>query len=339
MPYNAGFYTELNRFQAQASAATLVAGVGESIYLSVFGVPNEFDITRIRIIEDGNISLLAADNVDIKILSDPGKYREAEAAAVGSGEPYVLLAIDDAVSETAPNTYWLYDDMFDPPIRISDNLKSNCVHIMISSDAALSAAADFTVYIEGYKIPQLYTTTHSISQARHDNKLLKVLRNDVASDLWYDFGGTYNPDYNKNSAISPFIINTDYVYFGMEEKWNGLWFNINSQNTTTGITETWEFWNGAAWVALTVRNNCTDDESTNPSSFYNSGVVEWDTPVTWRPVTIDTAAMVLTEPPYDNPDGSIYTEKWIPRYWVRCNIDNVATTPTFYWIREKASVI
>lgn len=339
MPLNSNYYADLNRFQLNATAQTLSAAIGGTIYLSIFGVPNEFNITRMRIIEDGNLSLLAADAVDIVWLSDPGKYREAEAAAAGSGEPYVLASIDDATSEVAPNTYWLYDDIFDPPLTVKDNLKSNCMHFKLSSDAALSSDADFTIYIEGYSLPELYTTAHSIGQARHDNRLLKVLRNDVAADAWYEMGNTINPDYNKNAAITPFILDTDYVYFGMEEQWNGLWFNINSQNTTTGITETWEYWDGSAWQTLTVRNNCTDDETTAATSFCNSSVIEWDTPATWTIDTIDNAAMVTTEPPYDYPNSNLYAQKWMPRYWIRANIDDVSTTPTFYWIREKASVI
>lgn len=334
MSYSTSLYASLNRFQVQGTAATLTAGAGETIYLSIFGVPNEFEINRLRIIENGNITLAPADSIDIKVLSDPGKYREAEAIDVGSGESYVLLSIDNTVSEVSPNIYWLYDDIFDPPIRIFDNLKSNCFHIQISSDAALSAAAEFSVYVEGYKISMAYTTTHDIRQARHNNRFLRVLRHDVASDLWYRLGDTTNPDYNKDYAISPFVLNTDYVYFGMEEKWNGLWFNINDKNTTTGITETWEYWDGAAWNALTVRNNCTDAETTNPTSFYNSSIIEWDTPVDWNIDTIDSAAMVTTEPPYDFLNGNIYKDKWQPKYWLRVNIDNVTTPPTFYWIRE-----
>ena len=337
MPYNGNLYTELNRFKVQATAATLTAGIGEAIYLSIFGVPNEFALTQMRIIENGNISLGSADNIDIKILSDPGRYRALETGTAGSEEPYVLLAEDAVQSEPSPNLFWLYYDIFDPPIMIRDNLKSNCCHIMLSSDAALSDNAVFTIYIEGYKIPEIYLTSHDIGQARHDNKLLKVLRNDVAGDLWYNLGNTTNPDYNKNAAIAPFVLATDYIYFGMEEVWNGLWFNINAQNTTTGITETWEYWNGATWVALTVRNNCTDAETTASTSFYNSSVIEWDTPSAWKSAMISTVAMVATEPPYDNSD--IYVSKWIPRYWVRCNIDDVSTPPTFYWIKEKASVI
>lgn len=335
MPYY--FYQELNRFKAQSTAPTLVAGAGEAVYLSVFSVPNNFRLTRLRIIENGNISIAAADNIDVKVLSDPGKYREAETATAGSGEPYVILGMDTVTSESGPNIFWLYDDIFDPPLAINDNLKSNCFHILISSVAALSDNADFSVYIEGYKTPEIYETTHDIGQARHGNKLLKVLRNNVASDLWYNLGDTTNPDYNKNSAIAPFVLNTDYIYFGMEEFWNGLWFNINGKNTTTGITETWEYWNGTAWSALTVRDNCTDAETTQPTLFYNSGVIEWDTPTDWQKSQIGVSAIVSTEPPYDLPET--YVEKWIPRYWVRCNIDDVSTDPTFYWIREKPSVI
>ena len=164
------------------------------------------------------------------------------------------------------------------------------------------------------------------------------MRHDAVNDIWYNLGNTINPDYNKNTVITPFVLDTDYVYFGMEEIWNGLWFHVNSQNTTTGITGIWEYWDNTAWQTLAVRDNCTDFESTSETLFYNSGVIEWDTQSDWTAGAINTVAMATTEPPYDNLDGSIYYEKWIPRYWVRCNIDDVSTTPTFYWIREEASV-
>lgn len=333
MPYSGNFYAELNRFKAQATTTTLTAGIGANLYCSVFGVPDEFRVERIRIIENGNITTGGADNIDIKILSDPGKYRESEATTVGSGEPYVIIGIDDAISETAPNTFWLYDDVFDPPLAVYDGLNSNCMHFLISSDAALSDNAIFTIYVEGYKLPQVYDT--SLHNA-HQNGKLQVLRYDSANLLWHKLD-TLNLDYNKKAAIDPFVIESDYLYFGMDEVWNGLWFNIRDKNTTVGITQTWEYWNGAGWVALTVRDNCTDDETTSPTVFYNSGVIEWDTPA-WKKDTIYNALLAAPEPPYDHEED-IYSSKWDERYWVRCNIDDVTTAPTFYWIREKPQVI
>jgi hypothetical protein len=123
----------------------------------------------------------------------------------------------------------------------------------------------------------------------------------------------------------------------MDEIWNGLWFNIRDKNTTVGVTQTWEYWDGAAWVALTVRDNCTDNESTSPTVFYNSGVIEWDTPA-WAKDTLYNTLLAAPEPPYDYEED-IYSSKWDQRYWVRCNIDDVTTAPTFYWIREKPQVI
>lgn len=336
MPYNGVYYSELNRFRVQYTATEWTSsGAATATFVSVFGVPNEFALERLRLIENGNISILPADNIDIRILSNPAAWREAEIATPGSGEQYVIAGMDDVVSETAPNTFWLYDDIFDPPLVIRDDLKSNCMHFMLLSDAALSADAVFSFDIYGYKIPQNYETTHSIQQIRHSSEDLKVLRNDVAGDLWYDLGNTKNPDYNKNAAIDPFGIATDYVYFGQDELWTGLWFHINDKNTTQPITDTWEYWDGAAWQVLTVRDNCTT-MGASTYVFNHSGVIEWDDPGDWVPDTIDNAAMVTTEPPYDYPPT--VSTKWKPRFWVRCNIDDVTTAPTFYWIREKPQV-
>lgn len=336
MSYNGVYYSELNRFRVQYTATEWTSSGGATAtFISIFGVPNEFALERLRIIENGNITILPADNIDIQILSNPALWREAETATPGSGEQYVIAAMDDVVSETAPNTFWLYDDIFDPPLMIRDDLKSNCMHIRLSSDAALSADSIFSFDIYGYKIPQNYETTHSISQIRHSSEDLKILRNDVAGDLWYDLGNTKNPDYNKNCAIDPFVIATDYIYFGQDELWSGLWFHINDKNTTEPITDTWEYWDGSAWQTLTVRDNCTT-MGTDTYVFNHSGIIEWDDPGDWVPDTIDNAAMATTEPPYDYPP--VIATKWKSRFWVRCNLDDVTTAPTFYWIREKPQV-
>ena len=342
MPKKAGFYSELNRFTASAESTEMVAGVGSYIFCSVFGVPNEFALEKIRIIAP-DIGIALPNAIDIRILSNPGLFLMNEAVLAGSGESYVTVGWNDVTSEQGPNVQWLYYDVFDPSLVIKDDLNSNCVHFMIVSDAALAAGTTFQIEVEGYRLANLYETTHPIRETRHDSRRMKVLRHDVAADVWHDLGDTRNVLYNRNTEIEPFIAVTDLVYFGMEEMFEGLWFHINDPNTTRDVALTLEYWNGAAWVALAApanyRNNCSDSTNVLASEiiFAHSGVIEATiNPQLWIKGTIDDVGTVVTEPPADLPDT--YVSKWIPRYWIRASIDDITTAPTFYWIRPRPEV-
>lgn len=64
MPYSGVYYTELNRFRVQYTASEWTSSGGAtSTFISIFGVPNEFALERIRITENGNLSLLPADSI------------------------------------------------------------------------------------------------------------------------------------------------------------------------------------------------------------------------------------------------------------------------------------
>ena len=333
MPYSGSYFAELNRIRVTATSTELVQDIGSLIYCSISGVPNDFELERLRIYSE-DLGLTNTDTIDIKMLSDPGKYREAEAGTTGFGEPYVLYGMDDVMAEAGPNVIWLTDVLFDPPLKIRDDLKSNCLHFVIVSPAALTDDAFFKFDVTGYPSVMLYDESHhTVNSGMQPAKSLKVLRN-TSTDIWVALGNITNPDNNVNAAISLFGNAADYVYFGMEETFEGLWFLLKTANSTDSITMVLEYWDGSAWSSLTVRDNCTDD-ATAPILFANSGVIEWDLETDWVIARLNDIVSTTGTIPYDFPET--YDDAYKPRYWVRLNIDSITTQPVMQWIREKAS--
>ena len=326
---------DLKRVYTTAYSPTMVATAGNYLHVNVEAVPNDVILKRFRIIGSG-LTTTGSNQLDIKILSDGAAYRAAEAASSGSGEPYVIFSWEDEASETGPNTLWLSDVTFSDEVEYRDDLHSNNLYVRINSEAALTGGATFRVDLWGEGLPN----THWTPQGNAPNTQPAVWRWSTG-DIWTGLD-VRNPLDNANAAIRLFTAATDYVYFGMPAIWDGLWFNLVSANTTAGTTATWQYYNGSTWVALTVRDNCTDASAVNPTIFSYGGVISWTEPTDWA--ATDLSTLSLGTPPYDGsmPLGQygvfpteIDSHQRVPRYWVRLKLSNLTTQPVFKWVRER----
>lgn len=122
----------------------------------------------------------------------------------------------------------------------------------------------------------------------------------------YD-GSTYASNPLDNPFSSTYTIfhptgtlSTSYItYFGGGKPFGTLVFEIGTPMSATSWTITWEYWNGAAWTALTVA------DGTN--KFQNTGIrlVSFKQPYNWATVAVDSVTV----------------------YWVRARISAITGTP------------
>lgn len=98
--------------------------------------------------------------------------------------------------------------------------------------------------------------------------------------------------------------------FGSADTFTRLTFNL-LQGTGAGSTYsiTWEYWNGAAWSALT--------GPTENFKFSGIRIVDWDLPTDWAPLSLvgDTA----------NTIGGVYL------YWVRARVSTIGASVQDSW--------
>lgn len=319
---------------------------GNRILLSIPGMPDKAVLKQIRIFS-ADLTTVASNAVDIQIITNPARYIAAETASAGTGEPYVVMSLNAETSETGPNTLWLSDTIFDPPLEYDDALSSNMLHILFKVDAGktLSHTAAFRVDIWADGLPELWPSQHQTDHTIHDPTNLNIYRW-ATGDLWTDLStqAKNELDNYSSAALKLWNATTDYIYFGATEQFLGLWFNVASANTTTGITDTWEYYDGSTWSTLTIYDNCSNHDSTGESLFSHDGVMEWDAPSDWANVDISTLS--IGDPPYDYiyPLGQYgvfptsYTPLYDKKYWIRANIDDVTTSPTFKWVRVKPTI-
>jgi len=102
---------DLRSVRAVATSSSLGKDAGNRIFLSIPGVPNQSVLKRIRIMTS-DLTLAGTEQLNIRALSDPARWRAAEAVMTGSGEPKVVFALGLDTSETTPNEYWLEDTVF-----------------------------------------------------------------------------------------------------------------------------------------------------------------------------------------------------------------------------------
>ena len=115
---------DLKRVYGDVTSPTFVATAGNFMHISIPGAPNEgVVLKRLRIVGTG-VTTTGSNYLDIKIISDPGKYQEAEASATGSGEDYVVFAWNDETSPEGPNRLWLSDVTFSDDVIYADGLDS-----------------------------------------------------------------------------------------------------------------------------------------------------------------------------------------------------------------------
>ena len=324
---------DLRRIHITGTVGDLGQTDGDSIHLSILGMPNEAIIKRIRIMT-GDLTTAATEQINIRVLSDPARYRAAETATAGSGEPYVIFAFGDDVSELSPNTYWLEDTTFADEITLTDDLKTSCFHIMFEAAAALTDVATFTVDVWAEGLP----TYMSSQDAGHfgGRRNLQVLRWSTGN-LWTNLTREALNPIDEDWDLSLFTAATDYVYFGSPDPIDGIFFNTATANTQIGCTLVTEFWDGSSWTSFTtLYDNCTNANSVagQEIKFRHPGVITWEAETTWRKAALGDLS--LGNPPYDRDDAESYVTNshWEPKYWLRMNLDDVSPQATFKWIRR-----
>jgi hypothetical protein len=99
----------------------------------------------------------------------------------------------------------------------------------------------------------------------------------------------------------------DRAYFGMSIKFKQLIFDLDT--LSQGGAYVWEYWNGAAWQALTVTDGT--------SGFTHDGAVSWTPPADWATTTVNGQTRYWvrvrpTAPPTTNPTVfSVSTLGWL----------------------------
>lgn len=88
-----------------------------------------------------------------------------------------------------------------------------------------------------------------------------------------------------NDVALPPIQNTtagDIIYFGNDSVFNGVTLNVGTAGNHTGVTINWEYYDGAAWSALTVV------ETTNSFKTAGTGFISFTPPAGWKVATVNS---------------------------------------------------
>lgn len=337
---------DLKRVYSAVTTPTMAATAGNYMYVSIPGIPNEgVALKRLRIIGNG-LTTTASNALDIRLLTDAGKHQAAEIAAAGSGEIYVNFAMNDEASSDGPNTRYISDTTFSDDVIYADDLDSTNLHIRIDSPSALTEPTTFDIEVWGDGLMRLDQPAGQPTPAGTPKKDLSIRRWSSGNN-WKDLRGVRGDAEhnlrNTTPAHTLFSAASDYLYFGLEDIFDGLWFFLSSANTVSGTTATWQYYNGSTWATLTVRDNCTDANAVVPTIFSYSGIIEWDTPNDWAKT--DLASLGAPLDGVVNPqrlyggfptgdDGGNRTS----RYWVRLQLSSITGQPTFKWIRSRPLV-
>lgn len=111
--------------------------------------------------------------------------------------------------------------------------------------------------------------------------------------------------YTSNWQLFPDVpLDNDAVYFASLSTipYCELAIDINVVQASTGGCFTWEYWNGAAWAALTVVDHTSAAATDGSRAFERDGAIHWVPPADWAQATIDG----------------------VTTYWVRCRVSTVA---------------
>jgi hypothetical protein len=328
-------HRDLRSSHAVATSSSLGNDIGDRIFLSIPGMPNEAVLKRVRIMT-GDLTLAGTEKLNIRALSDPARWRAAEAIWTGSGESKVIFALGLDTSETSPNEWWLEDTVFSDDIIYTDDLKSGCFHIMLEAGSTLTDTAYFSVEVFADGLP-----THLSSQdSQHflgarDLQVLRWSTGDVWKDMTRD---SFNALDEDGWQTSMFLADSDYVYFGSPDPITGLYFNVAVSNTQVDADLTTEFYDGSTWTSFsTLYDNCTDanNDSGQEIKFHHTGVITWEPETTWRKASLGDLS--LGSPPYDRGGSESYIpdSHWEPKYWMRMNLDDVDPQAKFKWIRRE----
>ena len=78
------------------------------------------------------------------------------------------------------------------------------------------------------------------------------------------------------------------IYFGMANKFEKLFSLLGvTGDSTGGVNNQVEYWNGSAWTELTYTESAPDTTQSEVHDFTNSGFVEWDAPKNWQTTTVN----------------------------------------------------
>ena len=328
---------DLKRVYSAVTSPTMVATAGNYMHISIPGIPNEgMVLKRLRVVGNG-LTTTGSNSLDIRLLSNAGRYRAAEASAAGSGEAYVLRALDDKISSDGPNTRYVYDLTPANEEIYADDLDSTTLHLRIDSPAALTGPTTFDVEVWGDGL--LRVEGSPTTNPKRDIAIRRWSTGNVWKDMRGVGGNAEHNLLNPTPGHTLLSAASDYLYFGLEETFDGLWFHLANANTVAGTTATWQYWNGTTWATLTVRDNCTDASPVTPTIFSYSGIIEWDIPSDW--VKSDLTSLGAPLDGVVNPIGGYGTFPTdgsgtrITRYWVRLKLSSVTGQPTFRWIKTR----
>jgi len=101
-------------------------------------------------------------------------------------------------------------------------------------------------------------------------------------------------DWTANYQVTPDAATEeigDYVAFGADLPFAEIGFNLTTPATWGGDGGVWEYWNGAAWVAIPAGtfydNTDTTDQTTGLRAFQQAGCLTFYPPSDWATTTID----------------------------------------------------
>ena len=99
-----------------------------------------------------------------------------------------------------------------------------------------------------------------------------------------------NGAYTANYQIFPDAdAENDAVYFGHTVPFCQMWMDMDTAATHVGDGITWEYWNGAAWSALTIVYDYTDSTAQDGlRPFQRDGAINWIPPANWAAVSVNS---------------------------------------------------
>ena len=125
---------------------------------------------------------------------------------------------------------------------------------------------------------------------------------------WHNQDGMY-ADYSNNAksprygTFNPFQSEHDYLYIGLEEKFDFAIFYMSDTGSQLVRVE-WEYFIGDEWVQFI---------GSHDYDFYGTGAEQFDRLYNWRQVLLSNDGTYSPNSPHlDNPPDNII------RYWIRC---------------------
>jgi len=323
---------DIRQFYRSVLSPTMIATGADEIYVTISNVPHNFILKRIKVIAP-SLAATTSNVINIKVLSDAAAYRAAVTAS-DNAEQYTILSIAEATTPDANEANWLYDATITNEIICRDDRRTNNTYILLSTENGLSDPTQFQVHIWGITMPHPNYEEPYVNMPDHANLLVHC----QSGSQWRKLE-TLNITNEDSKNITLFTSASDYAYFGLPDKFSGIWFNIKTPNTTPGVTVTWEYYDGSNWQTLdTIYDNCTNACLSAEVPFSYSGTISWDIPDDWAKLDLTTLGANDYEGWYAErtygmfPQGFQQISK--PKYWVRMQMDNISTQPVFTWIRR-----